>query len=120
MILIVDTEKAYQSLEFLLKKKAPAEISRYAHTTYTFFKTDDIIYSLIKHKGRIPQLGIMSAEHQDVINLESLLNNETLKSQLMWDLLEQGGVRYYSFNLLYKGTIPDQSQLEDIDFSSIR
>jgi hypothetical protein len=62
----------------------------------------------------------MSAEHQGMVSVDALFENKTLKSQLMWDLLEQGGVRYYSFNLLYNGKIPDQSQLEDIDFRDIR
>jgi hypothetical protein len=62
----------------------------------------------------------MSAEHQGMVSVDALFENKTLKSQLMWDLLEQGGVRYYAFNLLYNGKIPDQSQLEDIDFRDIR
>lgn len=96
------------------------EQSVYGTITYNFFEKNNVTYVLIKHDDGIRQLGIMSIEHKYVISLELLVTNQTLKSQLVWDLLEQAGIKYFAFDLLYRGKIPDQSQLSGIDFNDIR
>lgn len=107
--------KALQVLEYLLEQKygKPDQEQR-DNTTYTFFTDDNSHYTLINESNDYCAIVIIGQDNSYVVNLESLVIGQSLNSQLIWDLLEQGGIRQYSFALLYKGKIP---QRIDIDFN---
>jgi hypothetical protein len=90
-------------------------------TTYTFFQDakTNIIYTLIVNDNTYSYLSIHSQDYAGTITLTRLADYSLEKSQLFWDLLEMGGIRQYSFNILLNKGIPDQSALEGIDWSEV-
>jgi hypothetical protein len=114
-MLDVNQNKALQVFKYLLEQQyGKPDIEQRDNTTYTFFTTDNSHYTLINDSDEYYALTIVGKELPYAANLRSLVLGQCLKSQLIWDLLEQGGVRQYSFALLYKGKIP---QKIDIDFN---
>lgn len=120
---MTETEKyIYECLFYLfLKTKIEPSTNITADTTYTFFQdtNTNIIYTLISDDDSQYYLSIHSQEYAGTITLNRLVDYSLEKSQLFWDLLEMGGIRQYSFNILLNQGIPDQSALEGIDWSEV-
>jgi hypothetical protein len=111
-ILQVDNQKAFDTLFFMLRNK----IKKYdkeerGNTTYTFFTDEHSHYTLIQDQSGYQGVVVLNQENIGSINLPDLVVGESLKSQLVWDLLEIGGIRQYGFNIMYKGKIPNQEEL---------
>jgi hypothetical protein len=118
LILDVNQNKALEVLKYLLEQQyGEPETEQRDNITYTFFTTDNSHYTLINDDGKYQSIGIMGGENSYVVNLQSLVLGQSLNSQLIWDLLEQGGIKQYSFQLLYKGKIPNHNRMnmEDLD-----
>ena len=114
--------KAYECLFYLLLKTNIDPMTDIVRdTTYTFFQDTPkgIIYTLISENEEQYYLAIHSQDYADTITLNRLVNYSSEKSQLFWDLLEMGGIKQYSFNILLNKGIPDQSALEGIDWSEV-
>jgi hypothetical protein len=117
-MLDVNQNKALQVLEYLLEKQyGKPDKEQRDNTTYTFFTTDNSHYTLINERNDYYAIVIIGQDNSYVVNLRSLVIGQSLNSQLIWDLLEQGGIKQYSFQLLYKGKVPNHHtvDLDNID-----
>jgi hypothetical protein len=119
---MADTQKAHDVLAFILGKQTQnVKIEETDHTTYTFFTWDNTTVALLHNKtDEYRAVSIFGKDYSAVSNLEALIEAVSLKSQIAWDLLESSGIRQKSFDLLYKGKIPNQDALAGIDFKDIR
>lgn len=90
-------------------------------TTYNFFDNGLYQFALIEHVDGYKQISIISADYSLVIGFSELVEAQTAKGQIAWDLLEQVGIRQNSFYILYqKGKIPNTEELNGIDFSKVK
>lgn len=117
--------KLYDCMHHLLAKANPdyEDLAMSDNATYTFFHNEDksITYVLSKYDNQpYHSLSIMSDVYTDTIGLTRLTNYDTEKSQIFWDLLEMGGIRNYSFNLLLKNGIPNNDALANIDWDEVQ
>jgi hypothetical protein len=118
LILDINKEKAFSTLHYLLEQKAGSyDVERRDNTIYTFFTKDNSHYVLIADDG-FYAVCILHPDITHTISIENLIQGQSLKSQITWDLLEQDGIREYSFHLLYKGRIPESTK--HIDFNDIQ
>lgn len=111
-ILQADQQKAFDTLFFMLRnknKKYDTEVRD--NTTYTFFTDEGSHYTLIQDQEGYYAIVILNQENIASVNLQDLVVGESLKSQLVWDLLEIGGIKQHGFNIMYKGKIPNQDAL---------
>ena len=96
-------------------------ITKLDTTTYDFFQKGYYTISIIYNADNYRQVCIISADYSTTIGVEELILNQTEKSQIAWDLLEQGGIKTYGFKILYgKDKLPNAEELKDIDFSQVR
>ena len=116
-----DWNKITQSLKYVLTKSlGPGQEVRYPTNTYTFFKKDHYDIAIYEEDKLVPYIMVISAIHSAASDVERLIQKESVNSQIVWDLLEQIGVKEYSFNLIYKYGIPDQSGLDKIDWDAVQ
>ncbi len=116
--------KIYESLMFLFTKSLEQlEEMSLGNTTYIFFKDEvsKITYTLI-HNMRYNSyyLSVNSQSYVDTIRLTSLVQYNLEKSQIFWDVLEMGGIKQFSFNLVLKNGIPNAQDLMSIDWDMVQ
>jgi hypothetical protein len=121
----ITSQTIYECLHYLLsgQSKPLDTIVLEDNTTYTFFQANskDINYTLIQNENDdYFYLSVNSQEYTDTISLLRLSDNSLEKSQIFWDILEMGGIKYYSFQLLLKRGIPNNRELDDIDWSQVQ
>jgi hypothetical protein len=115
-------EKLSKALEAILQAGAlNTEEHTKADTTYTFIECeDDITYTLIRSpKTSYYSISIISQGYNDIISLPQLFAHESEKSKLIWDLLESGGVKKRSLEIMINTKIPDNSHLTKEDWDAI-
>lgn len=116
-------EKANAVFDYILTKGAKKVTKETrVNTTYTFIEeNDDITYVLVANAVTdFYAMSILSQGYNDVINYHELLEHTSEKSKLVWDLLENGGVREYNVQLLMKKPLPTKIDTKDIDWSTAR
>jgi len=116
--------KIYESLMFLFTKSLEQlEEMSLGNTTYIFFKDEvsKITYTLI-HNMRYNSyyLSVNSQSYVDTIRLTSLVQYNLEKSQIFWDVLEMGGIKQFSFNLVLNNGIPNSQELMNIDWDMVQ
>jgi hypothetical protein len=116
--------KIYESLMFLFTKSLEQlEEMSLGNTTYIFFKDEvsQITYTLIHNmKYNSYYLSVNSQSYVDTIRLTSLAQYNLEKSQIFWDVLEMGGIKQFSFNLVLKNGIPNSQDLMKIDWDMVQ
>ena len=120
MLAITDTQRVKEALMFMLTKEmGEPTIEKFPTNTYTFFFKDDYNIAIYEPQNLIPYIVVMSADYSVASNFDRLISKETVKSQIVWDLLEQVGIKEYPFFLLYKNGVPNQAGLEQIDWDAV-
>jgi hypothetical protein len=115
-------EKLSKALEAILKAGAlSVQQQTKVNTTYTFIECEDhITYTLIGDAtAPYYALSILSQGYNDIISFPQLFAHESEKSKLIWDLLELGGVRKRSLEIMMNTKIPDNSHLTKEDWAAV-
>jgi len=116
----IDMQKCFEALSFMLNKEIgePTFVD-FADSTYSYFIKNDTNYVLTTKNDGSMMLVVMSPDYSTATTLKSLFLKDTVNSQIVWDLLEQGGISEYGFRVMYKNKVPNQELLNEIDFDTI-
>ena len=121
----ITSQQVYDCIHYLLvgQSNESDQMIHSDNTIYTFFEIESkpIKYILMKNTDKnYFYLSVISQDYTDTINLLVLADYSIEKSQIFWDILEMGGIKNYSFQLLLKSGIPNNQELKDIDWDEVQ